>query len=427
MHQIWVFTVLLCCMVFKLKAQNIPQQERPQTSAKDSLYSKKKLLPYLGKGYFPTKYFDFDLRYLLKFNQYEGIRTGLGGVTNTTFSKKIRLEGYTVYGFRDKGLKYSLSVGYKVAPKTNTWLTVSYTDDLQESGSSNFLTDKRTFQFFEPRLFNIELFHSHLTKAVAVAHEFSPHLLTELQLSSSYIRPTYNYSFSTTEGPITNFKLTSAQAALRWSPFSTFTKTDAGLTESHVGYPQFSLQYTKSFRNILQGDLNLSKVDFKTVHQMSHREDSYTQAVLVAGLANQNTPLTHMYHAYPNNITKQRLLQRFSVAGINSFETMYFNEFFSDKFSTLQLKHYFRPFNISKRYQPQLVVITRYAIGNMAHPERHNGIVFKTLNKGYTESGFEINKLLFGFGLSFTYRYGAYHLSKLEDNVAFKFTFNITL
>jgi len=44
----------------------------------------------------------------------------------------------------------------KVAKKTNTWINLTYTSDLQETGSSNFLTDQRFFQLFEPRLINIE-------------------------------------------------------------------------------------------------------------------------------------------------------------------------------------------------------------------------------------------------------------------------------
>ena len=120
-------------------------------------------------------------------------------------------------------------------------------------------------------------------------------------------------------------------------------------------------------------------------------------------------------------------MQRFSVAGLNSFETMFFNEFFSDKFTTIQLKHYLKPFNVSKRFKPQMVLISRYAIGDIKNPERHENISFSSLKNGFTESGFEINKLFFGFGLSFTYRYGAYHLPNIADNVAFKFTFNITL
>jgi len=148
---------------------------------------------------------------------------------------------------------------------------------------------------------------------------------------------------------------------------------------------------------------------------------------LSAGIANGDAPLTHLYHAYPNNIRKETILQRFSVAGINSFETMYFNEFFSDRYTTLVFKHYMEPFHVSKRFNPQMVLISRFAIGNMNNINRHQNIDFQMLKHGYTETGFEINKLLFGFGLSATYRYGAYHLSREEDNIALKFTFNITL
>ena len=148
---------------------------------------------------------------------------------------------------------------------------------------------------------------------------------------------------------------------------------------------------------------------------------------MVGGVASGDIPLTHLYHAYPNNINKETVMQRFSVAGINSFETMFFNEFFSDKFATLQYKYFLKPFYVTDRYKPQLVLITRYGIGDTKYPERHEGVTFSSLKKGYTESGFEINKLLFGFGLSFTYRYGAYHLPQIDDNVAFKFTFNLTL
>ena len=63
----------------------------------------------------------------------------------------------------------------------------------------------------------------------------------------------------------------------------------------------------------------------------------------------------------------------------------------------------------------------------MSNKASHQNVSFDTLDKGYTEAGFELNKLLFGFGLSTTYRYGAYHLTNEEDNIALKFTFNITL
>ncbi len=106
---------------------------------------------------------------------------------------------------------------------------------------------------------------------------------------------------------------------------------------------------------------------------------------------------------------------------------MCFNEFFSDKFATLQLKHAFKPFKITEWFKPQLVLISRYAVGDMNSQSRHQDIEFDTLENLYSESGVELNKLLFGFGLSFAYRYGSYHLPNFDDNLAFKFTFNLSL
>ena len=419
------FYTLLAFISLAALAQSQSLIKNNLSPAQDSV--KTKLLTSLGNGYFPSKYFNSDLRYLIKYNQYEGIRTGLGGVTNEDFSKRYRLNAYTVYGFRDHRFKYSIGGGLIISEKTNTWINLSYTDDLQETGSTIFLTDGRFFQFFEPRLLNISLFHKHITKAISLKHELSPKLLTETEFAISNINPTYSYGYHVNNSIINNFHLSTLKTAIQWSPFNTIKSSENGLVEINSGYPKFTIQYTKSFNNIFKSNLSFSKFDFKTIYKIGDENSAFSEFTLVSGIARGNVPITHMYHAYPNNINKETILQRFSVAGLTSFETMYFNEFFSDRFTTLQLKHFLKPFGFSTRFKPQMVLITRYAIGDMSHPEKHENITFSSLKKGYTESGLEINKLLFGFGLSFTYRYGAYHLPKFEDNIAFKFTFNVTL
>jgi len=395
--------------------------KREQDSLKKSEFFKT-----LGNGYLPIGFFNLDLRYLVKFNQYEGFRTGLGGITNDKFSEKYRINTYLVYGFKDKRYKYSIGGGFRINEVRNTWINLAYTDDLQETGSSGFLTDKRFFSFFEPRLLNINLFHRHITKSVGVEHQISKQLLSEVQLSTNRVNPTYNYFYRLDDVFYNTFDLSLAKMSLQWSPFSQFDLIDKRIKETTIGYPKFTFQVTQSFRSVLDGDFNFTKFDFRTVQEFKHRS-GITSITLVSGLALGDTPLTHLYHSYPNNINKETILQRFSVAGINSFETMYFNEFFSDRFATLQFKHFLKPFKISDRFKPQLVLITRHAIGTMRNIDRHVNVNFDTLEKLYNESGFEINKLLFGFGLSFAYRYGSYHLPRIEDNFAFKFTFNISL
>ncbi len=381
----------------------------------------------IGNGYLPIGFFNLDLKYLIKFNQYEGFRTGLGGVTNSKFSERFRINTYLVYGFLDKRYKYSIGGGLRLFKANNTWLNISYTDDLQETGSSTFLTDKRIFSFFEPRLLNIDLFHRHITKSIALEHRVSNSLLSETQLATRRITPTYNYNFIANGNDYNFFNVSTAKLSLQWSPFCTYAIVNDNVTTVKDGFPKFTLQLTHGFKSVFDSDFNFSKLDFRTVHEFNHKNNSKTRATLVAGITGGDIPLPLLYHAYPNNIRKETILQRFSVAGLNSFETMYFNEFFSDKYATLQFKHAFNPFKISPRFRPQLVLISKYAIGEMKSINRHQNFEFNTLDHLYSESGFEINKLIFGFGLSFAYRYGAYHLPNFEDNLAFKFTFNLSL
>ena len=418
------FIQMKYCLFFCFLSFSIISKSQAQN---DSI-PKSFLSKTLESGYLEVPYFNFDLRYLVKYNQYEGFRTGIGGVTNSDLSEVIRFEGYTVYGFLDDEFKYRAGTGIRLAKKTNTWINLSYTDDLQETASSNFLTDQRLFQLFEPRLINIETFYKHVTKSLSIEHQLAPEILTETQFSMSKIEPKFDYTYNVeTLGSFKNYKLSLLTFSAQLSLFSEFKQTPSGIIETKSGFPKFSIQYTKSFSNLLKSDFGFSKLDFRAIQQFKHQKEALTEFVLTSGVANGDVPITHAYHAYPNNVNKETILQRFSVAGTNSFETMYFNEFYSDKFVSLQMKHKLSPINISPWLKPEVVFIYRYAMGRMNNIERHESITFNTLEQGYSEAGLEINKLFFGFGLSFAYRHGAYYLPKFEDNFAFKFTFNLNL
>lgn len=386
------------------------------------------LLDFLATGYLKTKYFNFDLKYLIKYNQYESLRTGAGGTTNDNFSETYKIKGYTVYGFKDHRFKYSLSGGFRIEPKRNTWVYLSYTDDLEETGSSNFLTDKRLFQLFEPRLLNIDLFHKHITKAINIEHQIFNKVVAETEFAIRNINPTYAYVYNIPNGPeFSDYKVSTVKVSAQWNPFSTIEYVNNSIKEIKTGYPMFTFQYTKGIKNVFKSDLSFSRFDFRAIQRFTYNNNDQTEIIIVGGITRGDVPLQYLYHAYPNNVTKETIFRRFTVAGINSFETMYFNEFFSDRFVTFQLKHRFDPFEITPWLKPQLVLITRLAYGNMKNRDRHQNISFNTLNKGYTESAVELNQLIYGFGLSLAYRYGAYHLPKFDDNISFKFTFNISL
>lgn len=380
-----------------------------------------------GLGFLELGFFDLDLKFLIKYNNYEGFRSGLGGVTNDRLSPHFNLGGYIVRGFKDEAFKYQLSTSFNINRASGTILDISYTDDVTEMGSNTFLTDRRTFSLFEPRLVNIIEFFKHESWETNLQHTINPKLNADVEFSHSNISQILNYEFLDEGTLFSNYQLTKAKVSLLWSPFGKFMQTPNGIIEYHTGYPRFSAQFTQSFKGLLDGNFNFSKIDVRANYFIKHLNRSNTEVVLEGNAGFGNIPLTHMYHSFPNSPNKETILNRFSVAGIKSFETMYFGEFFSDKLATVHIKHQLKPFMIAPWFKPELVLITRHAIGTVSNLENHQNISFNTMEKGYSESGLEINQLFYGFGVSMAFRYGAYQLPQFEDNISFKFTFYLKL
>jgi hypothetical protein len=378
-------------------------------------------------GYFPVGIVDVDLTRLVKANNYEGLRLGLGLQTNQSFSEKYRLGGFTAYGTQDGNFKYGFNAGMLLNSDSATWFNAFYDNDIEEVGMNNYLTDQRVYSLFEPRLVNITFFYKYEKYGLSLQHNFSPQLISEFKLDKSNISQTRNYGFLNNGTLYDNYNLTSATFGLRWTPNYTYSKVGKRIYINNTSAPEVSAQLSQSFNGVLDGDFNFTKLSAKVDYDFIHSWGSISSIELGGDLGFGDIPLMHTFHAFPNSPNKEGVFNRFSVAGVKSFETMYFNEFFSTKLATLHMKHRLAPFKISNTIQPELVLISRHAIGDFNNPEQHQNISFNNLSQGYNEAGFELNKLLFGFGLSFAYRYGAYHLPDLEDNISFKFTFYLKL
>ena len=395
----------------------------------DSLVKKKKIEKKIKfgrkviNGYLPVGLFDFDLRYLFSFNNFEGFRFGIGGVTNDLFSNKMRIEGYTAYGLKDEAIKYNVGTAVKLDNFSSSWIGCSFTDDVREIASTIFTTDKRNFKLYDPRPINISTFYNHKTWRSYIETKIIPKTETIWQLSHSQINPLFNYNFNYDNHLYRDFSMTTAMLSIQWNPFSDFMQTPNGKIEFEKRFPKFSFQFTKSLPNLLGNDFDFGKIDARIEFEKKYVNGQKSAIVFQAGYAFGALPLTHLYSTSPNNLTKETFLDKITISGKNSFETMYFNEFFSSEFVMLQCKHGFKRLELFKKVKPSLVLVSRIAWGNMQHPERHIGIAYKTLNQGYFESGIELNQIYKGFGLTGFYRYGSNQLPRFEDNLAVKFSF----
>jgi hypothetical protein len=146
---------------------------------------------------------------------------------------------------------------------------------------------------------------------------------------------------------------------------------------------------------------------------------------LVAGKVDGKVPLCNLYNGHGS-------YQSFGIESENSFATMRLNEFYSSEFASLFLKQDFGTLLFTTpKFKPEVCLVTNIGFGKLLHPEYHQIINMKTLDKGYCESGVLINKILnnqlYGLGFGIFYRYGPYTYSKIADNFAYIMTLSLSL
>ncbi|MCW1146699.1 DUF5686 and carboxypeptidase regulatory-like domain-containing protein [Flavobacterium lacisediminis] len=386
---------------------------------------------FLGRkiinGYFPVSIFDIDLRSIAKYNNFEGFRLGIGAVTNSKLSEKYKVAFYGAYGLMDEEFKFGITPSYLVHNNSETWVSASYTDDISEIAQTNFLTDSRRFKIYDPRPINISTFYNNKMSSAFIESKFLPKTSSYFGISHNQIQPLFDYTFINDGKSYTDYTITAVQLAFQWNPFSNYMQTPVGKIEYEKRHPKFSIQYTQSLPNILENDFVFSKLDFKTYYELPYLSGQKSSILLQTGIAFGDVPITHLYSIVPNNLNRDAILQRITFAGKNSFETMYFNEFFSNKYASLQLKHTFNKIRLGYKINPEFTVVTRMAVGSNNKNNQHIGIGYKTLEDGFFESGIECNKIFKGFGLVAFYRYGPNQLPNFDDNIAIKVSYYLDL
>lgn len=408
-------------------------RSNPTYVSLDSLVEKRKIERKIRigkkviKGYYPIAFFDFDLRYLLRYNNYEGFRLGAGGITNERLSKNYKLEGYYAYGTKDGVFKGYISNALRLDKRSETWLGVSYKDDLTEIANTSFEIDKRTFKIYDPRPFNISTFYNHITWRGFIETKIIPKTQGLFQITRSDIKPKFDYLFNNNDILYTHFNVTLMTASLQWNPFSKYMQTPNGKIEIEKKFPKFTFQFSRTLPKLANNDFDFGKADFRFDYQKKFNSNHKLLFLFEGGYASGDIPITHLYNHSPNNLTKDKILQRVTFSGRDSFETMYFNEFFSNKYVFLQWEHQFPRFEISRKIKPVFSLLTRYGWGDLDNAQQHLDIDFKTLHRGFLESGFEMNNIYRGLGLIAFYRYGPNHLPDFEDNIAVKLSFQIDL
>lgn len=386
----------------------------------------------LMNGRIPYKFIDIDLDRIIKYNPYQGLYLGLGIHTNDKLSRVFKVGGYWGYGFGDKSAKYGSDVSVVLDRRHEVTWGAQYYYDLQEFAGVRFFDDNDNFLTGE-NMRNFLIQKMNPTQNLSTTLGFR--LLRDFKFGLGFKIVTkeatdgYQYLMAPSqEGTAVTqelFKFTEVSAGFRFAFREEFIVTKRTRMSLGTKYPVFWLEYTRGIEGLFDGEYTYDRIDAKIEKSFYTKYLGKTSLVFKGGLVDRAIPATDLFNGNGS-------YRFFTIFAANSFATMRMNEFLSDRYVALYFTHNFG--NLLKRwekFQPEFLISTNATFGWLKYDENHLNINYKTLEKGYYESGFLINNLLnlriYSLGVGAFYRWGPYSYPLFKDNIALKVSITFPL
>lgn len=422
----------------KYRGDTLSQKEKNTYHVIDSLGKAENLdkklagLEALFTGKLTWGKIDLDLNRFFTYNNYEGVRVGGGFHTNKRLLKWVSVGGYGAYAFKDKEEKYGGDINFFIFPNYDLELNFSYKKEVEEPGVVNFIDYKVPFiSAAGTRVLYLDKMNDIEKYEVRLKFRTLRYLKTYLFANQQDIDVTDNSFFvkkidETTFIKDVNYQLTEIGAEFRYAFKEKVVKTLAQSYNLPTDYP---VVYAKIEHGIsaFDGEYEYTRLTLRAEQKFMIKGLGQPYFRIETGYTDGDVPLQKLNHAvglYRNSGTM--------VASENAFETMLPYEFLANKYVYLHFRHSFRGLLLKiKKFQPEFIVTTSVGYGNLDNPENHQGIDFKTMDKGFYESGVIMNNIIklnnSTFGVGAYYRYGPYQFDKTSDNFAFKLSLGFAL
>lgn len=268
-------------------------------------------------------------------------------------------------------------------------------------------------------------------KEVAVSFYFLKYLDTRASFSQIQRDATSGYTYAppNSDNPVLlkSFQLTELKLGFKYSFREKYIEVFGNKISTGTRYPVVWFNYTRGFDGVADGKFNYEKWDLKIQKTFETRGFGTPSFTVKGGYAVGNTPGSVLYNG---NGSKAQYIP---LEATNSFQTMRLGEFLSDKYVAVYYTHNLGKIIINaRRSTPEFLFITNAGWGELENPERHLNYEFKTMERGYYESGLAIRDLyriwnVIGFGIAGYYRYGYYGLNSTADNIAVKLSVKFSL
>lgn len=398
------------------------------------------IIEALVLGRFPVGKVDLLTNRLLRFNNYESVRLGVGAQTNRRLLSWLQLDGYVGYGFRDGALKYGAGVQLNLVDRLALTLRGSYQQEVVEPGQPDLPTGGNAFSSSQIRAYFSTRADSVQRTRLELALRPSRKLYLTVAGQTEWRNPTYAYRFMpatdrVSPRPDSTFRTTELSVGLRWAWHEQLTRIRDQDVLTERSWPVLSLRLTKGLRGVMGSAFSYTKLEASFDHSFPIRRLGRSSFLLVGGqLWGDALPYPYLFAGRGILATDRRSTENRLVYVPGYFQTASLYEFTNDRYVSLFYQHnlgrlLFR--TQSKFSQPEIAILGNAGWGTLQHPAYHQEVVTQSMEKGLFEAGVLVKRLLilhwrtseYTLGVGATRRLGAYQWADDSKNWAFNLTF----
>jgi Family of unknown function (DUF5686)/CarboxypepD_reg-like domain len=281
------------------------------------------------------------------FNPVEGFRLRAGGRTTPAFSKRIYLENYIAYGFKDQKTKYFLSTAYSLNRKSiytfpMNYVKLSYQYDTKIPGQELQFVQEDNFLLSFKRGENDKFLYNNIFKAEYV-REFGKNISYTFGFKNWKQSPagaiTFDKTIGNREVSVKDITTTELSAEIRWAPNEQFYQGKVYRIPIFNKYPILKLRYIAGIKGLFNSEYNYHNLNLNIFKRVYFSQFGYADISAEGGYIFGKLP-------YPL-LTIHRANQTYAYQ-LNSFNLMNALEFISDHYASVNMDYYFNGFILNK-------------------------------------------------------------------------------
>ena len=341
----------------------------------------------LSRGRWQLRHVDVDLDQVWRFNSYEGHRLGLGLRNPGTWLKWLEVGGYGAYGFRDQAWKYGGDLLLHLNRDREWQWGVAAARDVLEPGQSGLrpqvaLNDLRSYA--TARMDSVRSLRTwmHL--------RFLTFATVEAGVSYHDRNPAYGYAWRRQPGEtaVSAFGQWAGQVRLRYAYREELVEVFGRRVSQGSRFPVLQVAWETGLPAWRGSSFAYHRLEGR-VSQRFHTRWGSTQLVAEAGWVQGDVPANLLFYGAGTRSPEVWLVAP------GYFQTMTPYAFLHDRYAHLFWQHrWAAPLWRLPLSQPRLMLFQGVGWGRLAQPERHEGIAFRTMEKGYYETGLVLDQLI---------------------------------